>query len=72
MGGLFSTPSAPVTPVPEAAVSPVEEATFVQAGDQNKDTALMKKKLGKRALQIPGVNTTTTASTATGVATPIL
>jgi hypothetical protein len=71
MGGLFGgKPSAPATPPPEAAQAPVEEASFVAAGETDKDSALKKKKLGKKQLQIPSVNTTTTATAAsTGVGT---
>jgi hypothetical protein len=68
MGGLFSSKAPAYTPPPPPA-APVEEATFKPGGD-NTDTNVTKRKLGKKRLQIPA-GTTTTATTASGLATGV-
>ena len=68
MGGLFG-PKAPEVAAPIAPAAPVQEATF-QAGVDETDTAIKKKKAGKKILQIP-TGTTTTAPVATGLSTGV-
>lgn len=63
MSGIFSSPKVS-TPPPLPPQAPVTEATFQPGGNQ-KDTTVKEQKLGKKKLQIP--NTTTTASTQTGL-----
>jgi len=66
MSGIFSKPKAPAYVPPPAPSAPVEEATFTPGAEEDKDTAVKKRKIGKKRLQIPS-GSTTTATTSTGL-----
>lgn len=66
MSGIFSKPKAPTYEPAPGPSAPVEEATFKPGGEEDTDSNVKKRKMGKKRLQIP-TGTTTTATSGSGV-----